>query len=105
MEHRYDGQETTVKYRVHYSDKSNSLSDSLEYVEYFDMIWLTVFLMLSLVDWHALTDVAKYSSLLRNSERFITSISYISERRLHAEYSTLAAERCARKAMAQEMVI
>ena len=39
-----------VKYRMPYSTKPNSLSDSLEYVGHFDMIWLTVFLTLCLVD-------------------------------------------------------
>ena len=39
-----------MKYRMPYSTKPNSLSDSLEYVGHFDMIWLTVFLTLCLVD-------------------------------------------------------
>ena len=47
---------------------------------------------------HTLTDMARYSGLLRNSEKFITSIPQISDRRLYAEHSIFAAERSVRKA-------
>ena len=51
---------------------------------------------------HTLTDMARYSRLLRNSKRFITSISHISDRRLYAEHSIFAAERSVRKATEHE---
>ena len=51
---------------------------------------------------HTLTDMARYSRLSRNPERFITDISKISDRRLYAEHSIFAAERSVRKATEHE---
>ena len=52
--------------------------------------------------WHTLTDMARSSRLLKSSELFIESIPEISDRRLCAEYSILAAERSVRKATEHE---